>query len=149
MDQAMGSIYQGEPRVDRHHLIICNTQFIFPSSWSHALLPSFQWSTQLVLYLTAGYRFISSDPLSMLLEPELLFLTNTLRMGWELCHFTKPWLCEHGDVLGSRDRSSLEMHLKAEIERVLRCSWRPWLCELESRDCAELVVVMVRIWRCT
>jgi hypothetical protein len=40
MYYATESIYLGGPWVDRYHLIIQNTQHIFPSSLSHALLPS-------------------------------------------------------------------------------------------------------------
>jgi len=46
------------------------------------------------------------------------------------------------DILGGRDRSSLEMHLEAEIEWTERCSWRPWSIELRAalggRDRASL-----------
>jgi len=47
MDSATGSIYLGHPGLDRCHLIIWNTHFIYASSWSHALLPSFQRSMRL------------------------------------------------------------------------------------------------------
>jgi hypothetical protein len=39
-------------------------------------------------------------------------------------------LTELRDTLGGRDRSSLEMHWQAEVERVWRCTWRPRLSEL-------------------
>jgi len=84
MDPATGSIYLADPGVDRHHLIIRNRHSIFPSSWSHALLPSFDRSTQFVWFIMAGYPFISSHPLPTLLEPEPLFLKNSLRMPREV-----------------------------------------------------------------
>jgi len=52
MDSATGSIYFEDPTVDRHHPIIRNTHSIFPSSRSHALLPSFHRSTQCLRFLT-------------------------------------------------------------------------------------------------
>jgi len=39
-------------------------------------------------------------------------------------------LIEFGDVLGGRDRVSLEMHLEDVIEPVWRCIWRPRSSEL-------------------
>jgi len=50
MDSVTGSIYLEDPGVDRH-LIIRNTHSIFPSSWSHALLPSLHRSTQFVWFI--------------------------------------------------------------------------------------------------
>ena len=47
-----GSIYWGDPGVDRHHLIIRSTHSIFPSYWSHALLPSICRSMQFVWIVT-------------------------------------------------------------------------------------------------
>jgi len=51
MDRATGSIYLGVPGVDRHHLILQNTNSIFPSTSSHALSPSIQRSTQCVYFV--------------------------------------------------------------------------------------------------
>jgi len=50
----------------------------------HALLPSVHRSTKFVRFIMAGYLFISSHPLPTLLESELLFLTNSLRMPCEV-----------------------------------------------------------------
>jgi len=52
MDSATESIHLRKPGVDRRHHIIRNTYCIFPSPWSHTLLPSFHGSTQLVWFLT-------------------------------------------------------------------------------------------------
>ena len=49
IDSVTGSIYSGDPGVDRHHHIKRNLHSIFPSSWSHTLLPSFHRSTQFVV----------------------------------------------------------------------------------------------------
>jgi len=42
----------------------------------------------------------------------------------------RPQLGEFGDTLGGCERASLEMHLEALIERVSRCTWRPWSSEI-------------------
>jgi hypothetical protein len=76
MDWATGSMHFEDPGVDRHHLIIQNTSSIFPSSWSHAILPSFHRSKQYVWFIVAG---IPSYHLTIL-EPEPLLLTNSLWM---------------------------------------------------------------------
>jgi len=81
MDSATGSIYLGDPGIDRHHHIIQNTHSIVPRAWLHALLPSVHRSTQLVWYIMALYPIISSDPLPTLLEPEPLFHMNSIQMA--------------------------------------------------------------------
>ena len=78
-----GEYIFGNPRVDRHHLILSYNEIhtlSFPALGSHPLLQSFHRSTQFVWFLMARYRIISSHPLPTLLEPELLFLTNSLWM---------------------------------------------------------------------
>jgi len=45
-----------------------------------------------------------------------------------------------GDTHGGRDRVNLEMHSEAVIERVWRCTWRPWSCELGGRNRASLEI---------
>jgi len=84
MDSATGSIDLEDPEVDRPHRIIRNTHSMFPSSCSYALLLSFHRSAQFVLFIMAGYPTISSHPLPTLLEPEPLFLTNSLQMPCEV-----------------------------------------------------------------
>jgi len=44
------------------------------------------------------------------------------------------------DPLGGRDWASLDMHLETAIERVWRCTWRPWSCELAGRNRASLKI---------
>jgi len=45
------------------------------------------------------------------------------------------------------------MHMEAVIERVWRCTWRPWSCERGGRNrtswTIQLEPVIERIWRCT
>jgi len=122
-DSATGSIYLGDPGGDRH-LIIRNTGSIFPSSWSHALLPSFRRSTQFVWFIMAGYPFVSSHPLStLLLEP--LFLTNSLRIPCDIGGvLMMGCLPSSSTVSPHRDRVNLEMHSEAVIERIWRYTWR-------------------------
>jgi len=79
IDLAIGNICYGDPGDNRHHLIVRNIHSIFPSCWSHSLLPSFYRSTQFVWSLMAGYCFIFFQPLRMLVNEDLLFLTNSLR----------------------------------------------------------------------
>ena len=83
IDSATGSIYVGDPGVDRH-CIIRNAHSIFPSSRSHALLPSIHGSMQYVWFIMTGHPFTSSHPLPTLLEPEPLFLKNSLQMPCEV-----------------------------------------------------------------
>jgi hypothetical protein len=92
MDSATGSIYLGDPRVDRHHLIIRNTHSIFLSSWSHALLRSIHRSTQFVWFIMAGYTHIF-HPLLTLLELEPLILTYSLQISCEVQRSLHDGLC--------------------------------------------------------
>jgi len=105
MDWATGSIYLGDPRVDRHHLIKQRTTHcIFLSSWSHALLPSFHRSTQFVWFLKHSCRaFIDprnlcgSSPPGSLSHPLNLFLCSSSQnrsfsRTWLLLYDTIQWL---------------------------------------------------------
>jgi len=158
MDSATGTICLGDPRVDRHHHIIRNTHSIFPSSWSHALLPSFHRSTQFVWFIMAGFPFISSHPLPTLLKPEPLFLKNSLRMpcevrrsvddglsAFDLHCCTTLWSSELSDSLRCRGRVS--------VEAVIMRSWRPYMSEfrdwLGGGNPAHLKPVIERVWRYT
>jgi len=69
MDRGTGSIYWGDASLDRHHLIIRNTQSIFPNACLQALLPCLVISTQFVWFLTAEYPIMSSHPFPILLSP--------------------------------------------------------------------------------
>jgi hypothetical protein len=84
IDSTTGSIYLEYPRVDIYHLNIHITHCIFPSSWSHAQLPTFRRSTQYVWLIMAGYPFVSSHPVSTLPQLEPLHLTNSLRIPCEV-----------------------------------------------------------------
>jgi len=178
MDSATGSIYLGDSGVDTHHLIIWNTPSIFPRSWSHALLPSIKRSKQFVWFMMAGYTFtISSNPLLML-EPELLFLTNSLHMpclvrrsvdaGLSSCQLhccTTPWSTELRESLQWHNNASWEIHLKALIVRFWKRTPRQWVGEFvdaigRPRSCKlggstqarverHLEEVIEQDWRCT
>ena len=67
------------------HLIISyneNTHSIFPNFWSQSLCPRFHGSTQLRGPSTPG-SIISSHPIPMLFQPELLFLMISIWMSRE------------------------------------------------------------------
>jgi hypothetical protein len=69
-----GSIDSGDPEVDRHCLILsCNVN-------SHCMLFNSSSCSLLVRFHTSSVPgcIISAQPLPMLHEPELLFITNTL-----------------------------------------------------------------------
>jgi hypothetical protein len=83
MNRVTGSIYLGDPGVDRHHLILSYNEIhtlSFPALGSHTLLQSFHRATQFVWFLVARYPIISSHSLPTLLKPEQLFLTNSVWM---------------------------------------------------------------------
>jgi len=116
-----------------------------------------------VWFIMAGYPCISSHPLPMLLKLEPLFPTNcpfgyhamcsgVLMMGC-LHRSTTPWSSEHRDALRCCDQASLDLPIEAVIERVCRCTWRPWSCKLGGRNQASLEIhleaVIERVWRGT
>jgi hypothetical protein len=96
MDSATGSIYFGDPGVDRHHLIIRNT---------------------LNLAQLRGAPE-NDDRVNSGIHPQAV-IERVWRYTW------RPRSSEFGDAIGSRDRASLEIHLEAAIERVWTCSWKP------------------------
>jgi len=174
INSATGSIYLGDTWVDRHHCIIGNTHSIFPSSWSHALWPRVHTSTQFVLFILAGYPFISSHPLSTLLEPEPLYLKHSLWMPCEVWRSVDDG-CVPSSSTGSphSDRVNVDMHFMAVIKWVWRCTWRQSWSEIEDMhleamitwtwrswssefgdalvgcDRGTLEAVIERVWRCT
>jgi len=132
----------------------------------HALLPTIHRSTHCVWFIMAGYPIVSSHPLPMLLEQEMLILMDSLQIpcdarqsvhdrlsGLLFDHFTTPWSSEHGDAPRGCNRASFEMHLSATIERVWRCTFSWWWCELRGRNWASLEIhleaVIEQVWRCT
>jgi len=78
-----GSIYSGDPGVDRHHVI-------FISSYYTTKIHTLSFATFGLTHSVRGSSWlgsiVSSHPLSTLLEPELLFLTNSVWMSREV-----PW----------------------------------------------------------
>jgi len=124
MDSVTGSIYFGDPGVERH-LIIRNAHSILPSlevwlkmtiEWSQGYTPS-PWSSQFGDALWGHNR----AGLEMHLEA-------TIERVWR-CNW-KPWSSKYGDTLGSCDRTCLEMQLEAIMVRVWRCTCRPWSSEI-------------------
>lgn len=106
IDWVMGSIYSVGNWMDRHHLILSlyteYTHSIFTNFLCHSLLVRFLIPTQFHGFSWLG-SITSSHSLPILLEPEPLFLTNTLQMPCEVqqsihyplssflhCHFTTP-----------------------------------------------------------
>ena len=74
------------------------------------------------------------------------------RPSLEIC-ICRLWSCE----LAGRNRASLEIHLEAIIERVWRCTWRPWSSEFRDalggcdwvRLETHFEAVIERVWRYT
>ena len=153
MHSATGNISFGDPGVDRHHLIIRNTQSIFPSSWSHALLPSFVDPRNLCG--SSWPRIPSYSFTSFLPSP-----SQNRSFSWIPCGYharcggvlLMGCLPSSSTVAPHHDRVNLEMHSEAVIERVWRYTWRPsssefgdsfwwpWWCELGSRNRASLEI---------
>jgi len=74
-------------------------------------------------------------------------LESNSRCAWK-------WIStELRDTLQGCDRASLEMHFEALIERVWRCTLRPWSGEwgdaIGGRDHANLEAINEQAWRCT
>jgi len=130
MDWATGSIYLGDPGVDRHHLIIWNTQSIILSYWSQACLPSFHISMQFVRFLTLSCRtFIDPRNLCGCLWPGTPSypLTLFLHSSSQNRSFSPiAFRCRESSTISPhRDWVSSVMHLEAEIEWTQTCTSRP------------------------
>jgi len=111
---------------------------MFPSCWSHTILPSIDRSTQLVWFFTARYPFLSCHPLLIHLESEQHFSAHSLLTLWvmwwsvhdapsasSLHCLTTMSLCQLRDVLGGQRWVRLEMHLVVANEWVSMHTWRP------------------------
>jgi len=144
MDSARGSTYLWDPGVDRHHLIIQNTHSIFPSSSSHALMPSFVD----LCNLCGSSRTV--------VKHSYIHAICVVQHGRGSLHILWP-SSKLRDALGGRNRASLEIHLEAVTERGWRCIWMPWRSEFrdthEGCDWASSEMhwdaVIERGWRCT
>jgi len=73
---------------------------------------------------------------------------------WNRHRFLKMYLIKRvWDALGDGDWMNSEMHMVARIERVWRCTWRTWSCELEGHNRASLKIhleaVIEQVWKCT
>ena len=79
------SVYSGGSGVDRHHLILSYIKYTLYLSlfWSHWLLLRLGWSTQSHGSSQPG-RIISSHPHVRHLQPELLFVMNSILISWEV-----------------------------------------------------------------
>jgi len=143
MDLATGSIYLADAGVDRHHLIIRNTHSIFPSSWSHALLPSFQRPTHFVWFLMRSFQAFL-DPCNLCgsswpgirAYPLTLFLHSPSKNRYFSrvpfrCHVRSGGVLRMGCLPSSstisphHDRVNSEILSEAMIEQVWICTWRP------------------------
>jgi hypothetical protein len=141
MDSVTGSIYLGDPGVDRDHHIISNTHSIFPGYWSHAHLANLDAlggrdHASLEMHLDAvivrAWRCTWRSWLCELggrdrarVEIHLEAMVERVRR-----YTRRPSPCEFGDALGGCNHTSIEMHLEAVIVRILRCTWRSWLSEI-------------------
>jgi len=89
VDRVMGSIYLADPGVDRHHLISISSYHtievhsIIPNFWSHSLCPRRYRSTHSRGSSTPG-SIILPHPISMVLEPQALFLMDSVWMSREV-----------------------------------------------------------------
>jgi hypothetical protein len=50
----------------------------------------------------------------------------SIQLDAMIVRYCTPYSYELGDTFGSCDWVTLEMHCKAAIEQVWRCTWRPW-----------------------
>jgi len=133
-----------------------NTQSIFLSSWSHALLPSFYIYMQFVLFLMHSCRaFVYPRNLCGSSQPGTPSspLTLFLRSSWrENCSFSGiPFRCyESSTVAPHPNLENLGIYLEAVIKRVWRCTWRPLSGEPRDsfRGCnrANSVAMILRTW---
>jgi len=167
MDSATGSIYLGNPRVDRHHRIIRNKHFIIPSSWSHALLPSFHRSTHYVWFLTHSCQaFIDPPNLCGSSWPGIPWCPLTLFLCFSSKNHSFSGMpfgshvgCGGVLMIGSplssscisphRDWVNVEMQSGAVIEWV--CWPRSWVIAGSNRVSLEthLESVIERGWKCS
>jgi len=167
LDSATGSIYLGDPEVDGHHRNIQNTHSIVHSSWTHALLPSFHWSTHFVWFFThccpvfidphnicrSSRPGIPSYPLTHFLHSSNK-KSSFARIPFR-CHagcggvLIKGWLPSSSTISPYCDRVNLGIHSQAVIVQV----WRPWSCELgrHNHQCWQIhsEAAIERVWRCT
>ena len=151
-DWATGSIDLGDPGVDRHHFLIRNTHSIFPSCWSHALLLSFDWSTQFVWFLTHSFRaFI--DPHNLCGSSWPGSLSHLWARTAQSHKFPLDVARGAGECWWSALCFLALLYHHTVIEPVSRCTLTPWLSEfgdaLGGHDRANFEVVAERVWRCT
>jgi len=143
VDRVTGSIYSVIPGVDRHHLLFISSyhkmkiQSVFPNFWSHSLCPRFRASTQLRGSSTPGCM-ISSHPITTLLEPEPLFLLNSL---WMLNECVQVLLqsCS-STICGQIDRMYIYRDIQI-MHAILRCS-KSCDCNNDEYDIMKCLVVM-------
>jgi hypothetical protein len=127
IDSATGSIYSGDPGVDRHHLIKRNIHSTFPSLWSHALMPSFRTSTHFVWFIHHGRVSLwmhspsSNAPRARTALSRVPFRYYA-RCGGVLMMGCQP---DSSTVSPHRDRENIEIPSEVVIYRVWRCTWRP------------------------
>jgi len=123
VDWVTRSTYLRDPGVDRHHLIIRNTHYIFPSSLPHTLLPRFDRSYRFVWFLThSSWAFINPHTLCGSSWPGMpsYFLTLFLcylsqNSYFSQISFRSSW---SSTVSPHCDCVHLEMYLEVMIEPV-------------------------------
>jgi len=145
-----GSIYLGDPGVDRHHLIIQNT---------HSRLWSTEFGGHDRARLVINFNAVIEQIWRCTWRPSLCELggrncgrleihTEAVIEGVWKCTW-RLWPCELRDRLGAHDRANLN----AVIVPVSRFTWRPSSCELGGRNHESLEIhleaVIERVWRCT
>jgi hypothetical protein len=85
IDSATGSIYLEDPGVDRHISLFEIHTVSFPAlGLLHSCRAFIDPGNFCGSFIMAGYLFISSHPLPMLLKREPLFFTNSLRILCEV-----------------------------------------------------------------
>jgi len=113
---------------------------MFPSSWSHSLLPSLQRSTQFVWFLSRPCT--SSNHLTLFLHS----YDRNRSFSW--IHFG----CRASSAVSPHhDCVNLEMYMEAVVEPVWRCTWRRRLSELRNayrgRNGTTLEAMIMLTWR--
>jgi hypothetical protein len=122
VDKVLGSIYLGDPGVDRHHLISISSYHtlkihsIFPNFWYHLLSLRFCKLMQLRGSSTLGSS-LSSQLIPTLHEPELLFHMNSIWMSQKVHRWYSRLI---GEVPGHDHCENFEMH---HLEAIVVNQW--------------------------
>ena len=157
MDSKVGRIYLGHPGVDRHHLMIQDSDFFFPSSLFHTLMLSSHQSTQFKWFLMHSC-WASNDPCNLCSSshscqayidshnlggsswPDTPSQPLTPSLPAPSCRHTViiwvwRWTSSQRSsdlryALGGHSHASWEMHSKTAIERRCKCNCRQWVSKV-------------------